>query len=236
MRVLQRLEGRSGVWRRLIGSAKVARTEIRVGRFQRGMAVMTAFAAIVSGFESYMQHLRGAFSHWLMWTPVVLASLATIAAGAALFSRRAARRVLPVVSSVTLADGVIGFIYHIRRIREMPGGLKLGQYNLVMGPPVFAPLLMCIVGALGGLASLLRPERGDNPAPDHGARLLAKRTDQPESVAFFPDRLAFEIAHGRFQQGLAMLAVVFAILSGGEAYFEHLRGSFNQRVMWRRYG
>src|SRR5205085_1767228 len=46
-----------------------------------------------------------------------------------------------------------------------------------------------------------------------------------------PD-LAAEIAHGRFQQGMALLSACFAVLAGGEAYFEHLRGSFNQRVMW----
>jgi hypothetical protein len=40
------------------------------------------------------------------------------------------------------------------------------------------------------------------------------------------------VAHGRFQQGMALTSAVFAVLAGGEAYFEHLRGSFNQRWMW----
>jgi hypothetical protein len=31
---------------------------------------------------------------------------------------------------------------------------------------------------------------------------------------------------------MAITAALFGILTGGEAYFEHLRGSFNQRVMW----
>ena len=37
---------------------------------------------------------------------------------------------------------------------------------------------------------------------------------------------------GRFQQTLAIMTAFFAALAGGEAFFEHLRGSFCQRVMW----
>ncbi len=55
---------------RLVQEAALARREIRTGRFQRSMALMTAFAAVVSGFEAYTQHQRGAFAHRWMWTPV----------------------------------------------------------------------------------------------------------------------------------------------------------------------
>jgi hypothetical protein len=41
-----------------------------------------------------------------------------------------------------------------------------------------------------------------------------------------------EIAHGQFQRGLAIASAIFGALAGGEAYFEHLRGSYNGRVMW----
>ncbi len=231
MSVRHRGQERGSLWAWLLNGLRLARAEIRLGRYQRGMAIMAAFAAIVSGFEAYMQHLRGAFSHWLMWTPVALTPVVTAAAAAAVFSRRAARRVLPLVSLITLLDGVIGFIFHIRGIQRMPGGIKLGQYNIVMGPPIFAPLLMCTVGALGGVASLLRREKWDLTNERGSVRPL-----RPRRVAGGAEspmaRLSFDIAHGRFQQGFALLSVFFALLSGGEAYFEHLRGSFNQRVMW----
>jgi hypothetical protein len=194
-----------------------ARQEIRDGYFQRSMAAVTGLSAIASGFEAYVQHRRGAFSHWLMWTPVVLTPPTAAAAGAALLSERAARRVLPVLSVITLADGVLGFVYHLRGIRRMPGGFALGQYNVVMGPPIFAPLLMCTVGVAGVLSGFLR------------------RSGHASSAEFAHRRshgLAKRIAHGRFQQLMAVTAAGFAILAGGEAYFEHLRGSFNQRVMW----
>ncbi|MBX6343272.1 MAG: hypothetical protein IRY97_12495, partial [Thermomicrobiaceae bacterium] len=123
-----------------------------------------------------------------------------------------------------LLDGVLGFALHVRGIRRLPGGFRLGQYNVVMGPPIFAPLLMCTVGLAGGLASLLRPERADLP--------LVPRPEVPPLRAGRAERLRWDIAHGRFQQGMALVSALFAVLAGGEAYFEHLRGSFNRRVMW----
>jgi hypothetical protein len=190
----------------------LAEREIREGRFQRSMALIAAFSAIVSGFEAYVQHQRGAFNHWLMWTPVWLT---------------------PPTALVSLADGVIGFWYHLRGIGKLPGGWKLGQYNIVMGPPIFAPLLTCMVGLLAGLAGLLRRERLDLPAPDvararDAIRRMVQREDPPSAL----DQFAAAVAHGRFQRRLALTSAFFAILAGGEAYFEHLRGSFNQRVMW----
>lgn len=218
-----------GMVKRVLEEAALARREIRQGRFQRSMAAVTGFSAVVSGFEAYTQHRRGAFSHRLMWTPVLLTPPTAVAAGAALVSERVARRVLPALSAVLLADGVIGFAYHIRGIRRMPGGLSLGQYNVVMGPPVFAPLLMCSVGVTGALTGLLRRERR-RTLP---VRLLdaARRTRRLGAGRTAPG-LAERISHGRFQQLMAVTAAAFGVLAGGEAYLEHRRGSFNQRLMW----
>ncbi len=234
MTLLDRLTGRRGLARRVADEVDLARWEIRHGRFQRSMAVTAAFSAIVSGWEAYMQHQRGAFAQRLMWTPVWLTPPMVAAGGAAVVSERAARRLLPAISVATLADGVVGFVYHIKGIRRMPGGFRLGQYNVVMGPPVFAPLLMCTVGVLGLLAALLRREQLDD-RPWQRATAAVRSTLPPSArpkPERLPRRLADDIARGRFQQGMALIAASFAVLSGGEAYFEHLRGSFNQRVMW----
>ncbi len=90
----------------------LARRVIRGGRFQRSMALLAAFSSVVSGYEAYSQHLRGAFSQRLMWTPLWLTA-PTVAAAAALFSRSAARALLLPVSLV-LADGIVGFAFHLR--------------------------------------------------------------------------------------------------------------------------
>jgi hypothetical protein len=226
------MRGQGRLADRMLAEAARVRTEIREGQFQRVMAVMAAFAAIVSGFEAYVQHSRGAFSRRLMWTPVWLTPPTVLAAAGALFSERVARTLLPAVSLVSLLDGVVGFAYHLRGIQRLPGGFKLGQYNVVMGPPIFAPLLTCSVGAIGLIAGFLRRERIDEPWWHRmGAESLATAA-HPAKPSSPLQRFLEDVSEGRFQRVMALIAAALAILSGGEAYFEHLRGSFNQRWMW----
>lgn len=133
--------------------------DVRHGRLQRSMAVVTAFAAVLGGGEAYSQHTRGAFQDWLMWTPIWLTPPMILAALAAVLSRHVARTLLPFTSAAVIVDGVLGFLLHLRGIHRMPGGFRLGSYNIVMGPPVFAPLLLCTTGMLGLLTAALKPER-----------------------------------------------------------------------------
>src|SRR5438105_119501 len=93
---------------RALHDIKLAREEIREGRFQRSMAFIAGFSAVLTGFEAYVQHQRGAFDDRWMWTPVLLAPPTAAATGAAVVSKRAARTVLPVISFVSLLDGLIG--------------------------------------------------------------------------------------------------------------------------------
>jgi hypothetical protein len=60
-----------------------------------------------------------------------------------------------------LLDGVLGFFLHLQGIKRMPGGFANLRFNITMGPPLFAPLLLSSVGLLGFLATLLR-RKGDN--------------------------------------------------------------------------
>ncbi|HZS54056.1 MAG TPA: hypothetical protein VFA65_06615, partial [Bryobacteraceae bacterium] len=75
------------------------------------------------------------------------------------FNERIARKLLPAVSTITMANGGMGFFYHARGILRRPGGRKTWLYNILYGPPLFAPLLFAACGALGLLASLLRREK-----------------------------------------------------------------------------
>jgi len=209
-------------WKRIATETRLARKEIRQGRFERSMALVTGFAALVSGFEAYMQHQRGAFKDPFMWTPVALTPPTMLAAAAALIKPKASRGPLRLLSLAWLADGVVGTVLHVRGIGRLPGGFKLGQYNVVIGPPIFAPLLTAMVGVLGFCGSLLRPE----VAPSRLAVLLAP-TKSKRSSSFGQG-----VSRERFQQVMALTTAVFGALAGGEAYFEHLRGSFNQRWMW----
>jgi hypothetical protein len=76
----------------------------------------------------------------------------------AIKSRKVAHTWLPAVSALAIADGSLGFYYHARGVLRRPGGAKLALYNIIYGPPVFAPLLFAACGFVGLLASLLRRE------------------------------------------------------------------------------
>jgi hypothetical protein len=83
-----------------------------------------------------------------------------MAAGiAAVKNPRVAHTWLPAVSVVAIVDGAVGFGYHARGVLRRPGGLKMPFYNIIYGPPLFAPLLFAASGFLGLLASLLRKEK-----------------------------------------------------------------------------
>jgi hypothetical protein len=209
-------------WKRIATETRLARKEIRQGRFERSMALVTGFAALVSGVEAYMQHQRGAFKDPFMWTPVALTPPTMLAAAVTLFKPKTARGPLRLLSLAWLADGIVGTALHVRGIGRLAGGFKLGQYNVVIGPPIFAPLLTAMVGVLGFCGSVLRPE----VEPSRLATLLKSSNPKPSS------NFGTGVSREQFQQVMALTTAVFGALAGGEAYFEHLRGSFNQRWMW----
>ena len=131
---------------------------IQHGRFERSMAGLTAIGALISGAEIWMEHDRASFGNKMMWLPVALTPVATAAGLAGVFSRRAAKTVLPIVSAVVLANSLQGQYLHLRGIAQRPGGWKMARYNAEMGPPTFAPLLFGMIGGMGLLASVLRRE------------------------------------------------------------------------------
>jgi hypothetical protein len=215
---------------------RVSRSEIAHGRLQRSMALIAAGAALMSGVEAYVQHGRGNFASRWMWTPVWLTPPAVVAGAAAALNAEAAQTVLPAVAAASIADGVVGFGLHLRGVHRMPGGFGSGQYNVAMGPPIFAPLLLCIVGVIGLFAAGSRREEGPQKfALDRARTAILTAGSNPASRGFMrhiAEQIAGRIAAGRFQRGLALVAAIFAILAGGEAYIEHIRGSYNQRLMW----
>jgi hypothetical protein len=133
--------------------------DLREGRTQRLLAAATALSAPALGVEIYFEHLKGSFGDRWMWTPLVLTPPLTAAGVAGVASERAARTVLPLVSAVYFLDGLAGIVTHVRGVRKRPGGFKELQYNLTMGPPLLAPGSLCLVGALGLAAAVVRRER-----------------------------------------------------------------------------
>ncbi len=132
--------------------------ELREGQFQKHLAMATAAAAFFSGIEALYSHYKNNFKYTAQWTPIAISALLMGTAVGAAKSPRVAKRLLPGVSVLAIADGAVGFCYHARGIVRRPGGLKHPVYNLIYGPPIFAPLLFAACGFLGVLASMFRRE------------------------------------------------------------------------------
>src|SRR6185437_8452959 len=133
---------------------------IKDGRFQRSLSLVTAASSFVSGLEVSYEHYKGSYSNPVMYTPVILSGAVTASSICAVFNERAAQTAMRWTSAITLLDGAIGFGFHIRGIARKPGGWRLPLTNIIMGPPIFAPVLFGTAAYLGMMASYLRREGG----------------------------------------------------------------------------
>jgi len=132
---------------------------VETGRFERSLSALTAAGALVTAAEIWFEHDRASFGDPWMWAPVVLGPLGAAAGVAGVVDQRMAKTVLPVVSATIVANGLQGTWLHARGIADKPGGWRNARYNMEMGPPLLAPLLVTLVGGMGLLASVLRREK-----------------------------------------------------------------------------
>ncbi|HEX5502348.1 MAG TPA: hypothetical protein VFW96_06970 [Thermomicrobiales bacterium] len=224
--------------REVLHEGAVLRQHIREGRFQRSLALIAGFASILSGLEVAYEHYRGSYSQRVMYSPVLLSPALLVASLWAVVSRRAARTALPLLSLLTILDGLIGFVFHVRGVNRKPGGWRIPIFNVIMGPPIFAPLLFGLSGYLGFLAALLRRE-GDPTArtgpagkPPHAWR------PRPRWLSLLPQGLTAEgivleqhVHEGRFQKQIALVAGLSALFSGVEALYSHYKNNFTYRTL-----
>jgi hypothetical protein len=132
---------------------------VETGRFERSLSALTAGGALITAAEIFFEHDRASFGNKMMWIPVVLGPVGAAAGLAGFFSQRMAKTALPVASAIIVANGLQGTFLHARGIAQKPGGWSNARYNMEMGPPVLAPLLVTMVGGMGLLASILRREK-----------------------------------------------------------------------------
>jgi hypothetical protein len=210
--------------------AEIVANHVREGRFQCSLSLITAAASLVSGLEVSYEHYRGSYSRRVMYTPVILSGVLSAAGVAAIFSRRAARSVLRISSVVTLVDAGVGFYFHVRGIHRKPGGWRVPMTNMIMGPPVFAPLLFGTAAYLGLIASFL--QREDERNQDRGAfdLVLAHFLPARERRELISEEQ--DIREGRFQRQVAIVTAASAMLSGFEAYYSHYKNRFRYKVQW----
>lgn len=222
--------------------AVVADRDIREGRFQKSLALIAGLSSILSGLEVAYEHYRGSYGQRIMYSPVILSPLLLAAGIWGYFSKRAARGILPVVSGVTLLDSLVGFAFHVRGVQRKPGGWRLPVANIIMGPPIFAPLLFGISGYLGVIAAFLRRE--DAPADPHihpaikpmrtflELRAPDPPTDQPPETQPSSNSWSQDIREGRFQKHLAIATAAASFFSGVEALYSHYKNNFRYAAQW----
>jgi len=231
---------RESLWQEASRAVHIADQDIREGRFQRSLSLLAGVSSLVTGLEVGYEHYRGSYSRRVMYTPIVLSGLLLGAGIAAFFSKRAARQVLRPVAALTLADGALGFYFHLRGIARKPGGWRFPMVNMVMGPPIFAPLLFGISAYLGLIASYLRREEAeDSPAndtpwipraahPRHWTRALpGAKISRPEVITVEQD-----LREGRFQNHMAAATAAAAFFSGFEAFYSHYKNNFRYKAQW----
>ncbi len=204
---------------------------IREGRFQRSLSLLTAVTSIVSGLEVAYEHYRGSYSRRVMYTPVILSLLLAAAGVAGFFSRRLARTVLRFMALVTLVDAAVGFYFHVRGIYRKPGGWRLPMTNMIMGPPIFAPLLFGTSAYLGLIASYLEREESTGAASTNGKDTWLSRM-LPDSAGRSLLSTEQDEREGKFQRQVAIVTGISALLSGFEAYYSHYKNNFRYWAQW----
>ena len=198
---------------------------LREGCFQRSLCLIVATTSVASGLEVGYEHYKGSYSNPVMYTPVALSGALAISGLLGVFSGKCARTLLRWVSTATLADGMIGFLFHVRGVARKPGGWSLPVTNIVMGPPIFAPLLFGTSAYLGLMASYLRREEDIHGVSGRirelAGELTTTRSDWHTNLRY-----------GRFQKHLSALTVVWALFSGFEALYSHYKTNFRYQAQW----
>ncbi|UWZ86530.1 hypothetical protein [Occallatibacter riparius] len=195
---------------------------LRQGCFQRSLCLVVSATSVASGLEVGYEHYKGSYSNPVMYTPVALSGALAGAGLLGVFSRNAATGILRYVSIATLADGIIGFFFHVRGIARKPGGWSLPITNIVMGPPIFAPLLFGTSAYLGLMASYLRREEElgqTEDAPDD-----SMQSERPDWRT--------ELRYGKFQKHLSAVTAAWAFFSGFEALYSHYKTNFRYKAQW----
>lgn len=210
-----------------VEGAEAVAAHIREGRFQRSLSLVAGLSSILAGADVASEHYRGSYNQKIMWSPVISSGAMTVAGVWGAFSEWAASTVLRWTSLATLIDGIVGFGFHIRGIVRKPGGWRLPVANIIMGPPIFAPLLFGVAAYLGLVASYLRQE--EMPVIDPRTKVARLRDFLLRRP---PPAWRVELREGRFQKHLAAVTMLSTFFSGFEALYSHYKTNFKYKAQW----
>ena len=134
-----------------LGQADVAGMSIRAA-----LLIVTVIGLLGAIAQAAILHFRGAFNNPLMYAPLTIPVLATLAGIWVLVAPSApARTAVIVLFWLTLLTGFVGLGMHLRGLDRQMGGLYVPLFNWLQGPPAFAPALFAGLAALGLVATAL---------------------------------------------------------------------------------
>lgn len=144
----------------------------RLQLLQRLLLLTLTGGFLILLVEIRFQHSVVMGEKWQSWIPVIyLTTLLVLVPIAMVFFRRFGRNLLIVVFSGLTVVGTLGFWFHsknkplkavshvIATDLEQPGHVKISNEDEETNPPLFAPLSLAGLGAIGVLVSLLTDKR-----------------------------------------------------------------------------
>jgi hypothetical protein len=134
--------------RGMTGRASFGGVDVRTALF-----VLVALVLVGGVLQAGILHYRGAFNNPAMYAPFGAPVLAVLACMWMAFAPgRAASLALAVLLWLTFLTGFVGLGMHLRGIGRQMGGLYVVLFNLLEGPPAFAPALFAGCAAIGLIA------------------------------------------------------------------------------------
>jgi hypothetical protein len=116
----------------------------------RMLLVLAAIGIAGATVQAAIFHYRGAFNTRWMYAPFILPPLAVFAlAGAALHPELFRPAFVAALLVLTAFTGAVGVGMHLRGLDRQMGGLYVFLFNVLQGPPPFAPAIMSGFALMG---------------------------------------------------------------------------------------
>ncbi|MCA1601975.1 MAG: hypothetical protein LC776_10165 [Acidobacteria bacterium] len=137
--------------RGLAGETSIAGLNLRPA-----LLVVIAVALAGAILQAGILHYRGAFNNAAMYAPMTVPLLAVISSLWVLVAPSPAALIaLAILLWLTLLTGFVGLGMHLRGFDRQMGGLYISLFNLLEGPPAWAPALFAGFAAVGLVAVYL---------------------------------------------------------------------------------
>jgi hypothetical protein len=145
-----------GVFGLATANGLAGKTEFAGLNIRAALLALAAVGLIGGILQSAILHYRGAFNNAAMYAPLTVPVLAVVALMWTAFAPgRVPLALAMILLWPTFLIGFVGLGMHLRGFGRQMGGLYLGIFNWLEGPPAFAPGFFAGLAAVGLVATYL---------------------------------------------------------------------------------